>query len=73
MPKQIELTIYPDGKIQAEIKGVKGKKCTDYIKVLEEMLDAATTESAFTPEAFEPEIIQTEAVQQQKIGEGSCG
>jgi hypothetical protein len=73
MGQQIKITISPDGKIQAEVGGVKGKKCTDYIKVLEEMLDAVAVESAFTPEAFESEILQTETTQEQKIGEGSCG
>jgi hypothetical protein len=73
MSTQIKIKISPDGKIQAEVAGVKGKKCTNYIKVLEEMLGAVAVNSAFTPEAFEPEILQTETAQEQKIGEGSCG
>jgi hypothetical protein len=73
MSKQIRVKISPDGKIQAEVMGVKGKKCTDYIKALEEMLGAVTLNSAFTSEAFESEEIQGETVKEQKLGEGSCG
>jgi hypothetical protein len=73
MSPQIKIKISPDGKIQAEVAGVKGKKCTDYIKVLEEMLGAIAVNSTFTPEAYETETLRVESPQEQKIGEGSCG
>jgi hypothetical protein len=55
MPKRIQLRVYPDGRIEAEVQGVKGTSCTDYIAVLEELLQAETIESAYTPEYFERE------------------
>jgi hypothetical protein len=54
MSKRIQLRVYPDGRIKALVEGVKGKKCTDYIAVLEELLQAETVESAYTAEYYEP-------------------
>lgn len=54
--KKIEIRIFPDGKIQAEVQGIKGKKCTDYIKIIEEILDAKTTISEPTKDFYENEI-----------------
>ena len=48
--KQIKLQIYSDGKVKADIIGFKGKKCTDYISVLEQLLDAETIDSEWTQE-----------------------
>lgn len=66
MTKRIKVKIFPDGQIQAEISGFKGKKCTDYISVLEEMLDAETIDSEATPEYYLEEsalTTQTETTQ----------
>lgn len=63
MSKRIQLRVYPDGRIEAEVQGVPGKKCTDYIAVLEELLEAETIESAFTPEYFQAEEV---AVRQEQ-------
>jgi hypothetical protein len=57
MSKRIQLRVYPDGRIEAVVQGVKGKKCTDYIAVLEELLQAETIQSAYTPEYFESEDV----------------
>lgn len=48
--QQIVVRIAPDGAIQAETRGIKGASCLDYIETLEELLDAATINSAFTHE-----------------------
>lgn len=58
MSKRIQLRVYPDGRIEAVVQGVKGKKCTDYIAVLEELLQAETVESAYTSEYYEPDEVQ---------------
>lgn len=42
-----------DGQIHAETQGTKGPKCLDSIELLERLLDAQTTESAFTSEYYE--------------------
>ncbi|WP_338552777.1 DUF2997 domain-containing protein [Paenibacillus sp. KS-LC4] len=53
--KQIRVRIYPDGKIEADVLGFKGKGCTDYISILEQLLDAETIDSEYTAEYYESE------------------
>lgn len=53
--KQLVLRIYNDGRIVAETHNIKGKKCTKYAKVLEELCDAKVTESSYTREYYEEE------------------
>lgn len=63
MKKQLEIRIYPDGKIESKTLGILGKKCTDYIAVLEDMTDARTTESSYTDDYYRTEeetVINTE-------------
>lgn len=50
MKKQLQIRIYPDGKIEGKTLGIKGNKCTDYIVVLEKLLHARVIESAYTAE-----------------------
>ncbi|WP_252214223.1 DUF2997 domain-containing protein [Clostridium sp. VAP41] len=58
MGKKIQLRIYPDGTIQANVEGVKGKKCTNYIKIIEDILVAEVIDSEYTPEYYESEKIE---------------
>jgi hypothetical protein len=51
--EQIVVRVAPDGTISAETRGMKGAKCLDYVAVLEELLEASTTSSAFTAEYSE--------------------
>lgn len=51
--KQVQLRIYTDGKIEAETHGIKGKACLNYIKILEALTCARTTDSDFTDEYYE--------------------
>lgn len=53
--KKFIIRLSPDGKIQAEVEGIKGKSCRDYIKILEEVLNAQTIDSEPTDEYYEPE------------------
>lgn len=46
--KQLIVQVRPDGSVHAETIGMHGNECLDYIAVLENMLDAETTESSFT-------------------------
>jgi hypothetical protein len=46
--KQLIVQVRPDGTVSAETLGMHGEECLDYIAVLENMLDAQTTESSFT-------------------------
>lgn len=70
MTKQIKLRIYPDGIVQAEVEGIKGKKCTKYIGIIEELLDAKVVDSEYTSEYYESEIIETYEEENVKIDGG---
>jgi hypothetical protein len=65
MSKKIQLKIFPDGRVQAETVGFRGKKCTDYISVLEQLLDAEAIDSERTPEYWleEEEHARTPQIQ----------
>lgn len=52
MAKRIRIAILPDGRVQAEVQGVKGKACTNYVGVLEELLNAEVIDSQYTPEYY---------------------
>ena len=69
MAKRIQVQIFPDGRVQAETQGIKGKKCTEYIKVLEEILEAETIESEYTDEYYVTEHSTVEATQEQNLRE----
>ncbi len=50
---RVVVRVTPDGTISAETMGIKGPKCLDYVAVLEDLLEATTTSSAFTAEYSE--------------------
>jgi len=60
MARTIRIVIMPDGRVQAEVQGIKGKACTNYVKIIEELLDAEVIDSAYTPEYHEGNVIETE-------------
>ncbi|GAA1195165.1 DUF2997 domain-containing protein [Pseudonocardia alaniniphila] len=47
-PAQIIVLIRPDGTVSAETKNVTGTACLDYIRLLEDLLGATTTDSSYT-------------------------
>jgi len=65
--KQIKLKIFPDGQVQAEVLGFQGKKCADYISVLEQMLDAEATDSERTREYYLEESVQIEEMTSTQV------
>jgi len=67
MAKRIKLQIFSDGRIQADIEGIKGKKCTNYIRILEEILDAEAVDSSYTPEYCESNVVTVEETEQQRL------
>lgn len=71
MGKKIQLRIYPDGTVQANVEGVKGKKCTDYIKIIEGILEAEVIDSEYTPEYYESEKIEINEDDRIKINGGA--
>ena len=67
--KQIEIRIYKDGTIQSETHGIKGRKCMDYMEVLQELLQARITDSEFTPEYLQTDI-EVEEIETVMVEEG---
>ena len=67
MEKKIQIRIFPDGTVQAEVDGIKGKTCRNYIKIIEELLEAKTIDSNYTPEYYESEILNQESESKDKV------
>ena len=53
--KKLKIKLLPDGSIEMTTVGIKGKKCVDYVKLLEELTDSKTRKQEFTPEYYEKE------------------
>ncbi|MGK7873449.1 MAG: DUF2997 domain-containing protein [Xenococcaceae cyanobacterium] len=70
MSKQVRIQIFPDGRVQAEVQGIKGKACTDYISIMEEILNAETLSSSYTPEYYEEQEIELELQEEQILRGG---
>ncbi len=57
---KMKIKLLPDGTIQMETEGVKGKKCMDYAKVLERLTDAKIYRLNKTDEFYQKEILEVE-------------
>jgi len=53
--------------VQAEVQGIKGKACTSYISILEELVKAEAVDSSYTPEYFEKETVHTGISDEQSV------
>ena len=62
MSKKLKIKLLPNGEIQMETVGIKGKKCLDYIEVLKKLVDAKITKTQLSQEYYETEseIVDTE-------------
>ena len=60
--EQIVVRVDPEGQIHAETVGMRGQKCLDAIAVLEDLLEAQATSSAFTQEYYEATETSTHEV-----------
>ena len=60
--KKMKIRLLPNGEIQMETIGVKGKKCLDYIEVLKKLVDVKVTDTQLSQEYYETdaEILNTE-------------
>ena len=63
---KIKIKLSPDGTIQMETEGIKGKKCLDYAKVLERLADAKISSIEKTQEYYEQEILELDEMQHLK-------
>ena len=55
MAKKLKIKLFPDGTIQVETLGIKGKKCEDYIPLIEELTNAKVVSKSYTKEYEELE------------------
>ena len=55
MSKKMKIKLLPNGEIQMETIGIKGKKCLDYIEVLKKLIDVKITDTQLTQEYYETE------------------
>ena len=64
--KKLKIKLLPNGEIQMETHGVKGKKCLDYIEVLKKLVDIKITDTQLSQEYYETETNVQES-EQNKI------
>ncbi|MEF9953097.1 DUF2997 domain-containing protein [Clostridium sp.] len=69
MPGKLKLRIYADGRVKADIQGIKGKKCTNYIKMIEELLEAEAVDSEYTSEYYEEDEVKVCSEVEVNVGE----
>lgn len=53
--KQLKIKLLPNGEVQMETLGIKGKKCLDYVKLLQVLADVKIVNSEYTDEYYELE------------------
>ena len=56
--KQMKIKLLPNGEIQMETVGVKGKKCLDYVEMLKFLADARVEKQELTSEYYEQEELE---------------
>ena len=55
MAKKMQIKLLPNGEIQMETLGVKGKKCLDYVELLKKLVDVKVTDTQLSNEYYETE------------------
>jgi hypothetical protein len=54
MPREFEITIAPDGSVEVEISGYKGKGCLEAMKIFQEIVGELRSQN-LTHEYYAPE------------------
>lgn len=54
--KQLKIKLLPNGEIQMQTVGVKGKKCLDYVEMLKHLADVRIAKQELTSEYYEEDI-----------------
>lgn len=55
--KQLKIKLLPNGEIQMQTVGIKGKKCLDYVEMLKLLADVRIEKQELTSEYYEEEEI----------------
>ena len=56
--KQLKIKLLPNGQIQMQTVGIKGKKCLDYVEMLKVLADAKIEHQELTSEYYEQEELE---------------
>ena len=59
---KMKVRLYPDGTIQMETEGIKGKRCANYAKIFARLADAKIESIEKTKEYYEQEELQLDDV-----------
>ena len=59
----MKISLFPDGTIQMETEGIKGKRCMDYAKVLAKLADAKISSIEKTDEYYQTEVLRLDETQ----------
>lgn len=60
---ELDIEIDPKGHVKVHVKGAKGKKCLEYVKLFQEILSGEVVEQRLTSEYYEQPV---EIVGQEK-------
>lgn len=60
MGKKLQIKLMPNGEIQMETLGIKGKKCMDYVEVLKRMINVKVLDTQMSEEYYETDISLTD-------------
>ena len=52
--REFEITIAPDGAVEVHVKGYKGRRCLEAVKMFEQMVGEMQSQR-FTSEYYDPE------------------
>lgn len=63
---KMKIRLFPDGTIQMETEGIRGKRCMDYANILERLADAKIYNLEKTDEYYQQEILQVDEMQHLK-------
>lgn len=61
--KKLKIKLLPDGTIEMETQGIKGKKCLDYAKVLEQLTDSKVEKLTKTDDYYQDEYLELDESQ----------
>ena len=53
--KQLKIKLLPNGKIEMQTIGIKGKKCLDYVEMMKFLADMKIEKQEYTKEYYETE------------------
>ena len=60
MGRQLQIRIYPDGRIESKTLNVKGRQCEKYLETMEKLTEARVIDSEYTSEYYENENLLEE-------------